>query len=934
MSGAAVWGNQRLIGVVGQHYPREGPGTLTVRPVEQLFRHASGAQLADWRAALPALPAMAEDLWLTAPPTGWNIEVARARRAAEALAPPVLVGRNAELASLDDFVGSGLQWRWIQADAFAGKTALLAWFALHPPGHVDVAACFLRRTAGANSADYALDVLTRQLALLAEQRGYSPPQYLPERVEDLADLLEEAARACAERGRRLLVLIDGLDEYDPMTTSFDLADWMPGANTLPEQAMLVVASRAGADVHLLPEHPLLGYVQRITTSEAATEIRHAARAELQRALTPPGGFTFPLIGCLAVAGSGLTASELCALLKRRGRDADVGEIEVLLGSSLGRSLMRLPDADDVDPARPEAEGRQVYVFAHDTLLTEARAILAADLTTYEDLLDEWADEYARRDWPIDTPRYLLRPHTRELARRVSDPATPSSRCRMAVDQLFMVVAHHLRSLRLFERTGNPAVPDQEIVAAQHAVADTRDRSGLDTDEVIFRLAVLGLRRRPLTDGKARIAAGIATVWARIGRVNAAIDLAVGIDVPEQRAPALSGVAVALAEVGQAEQAADVARQALQTAADIADPAQRVEALNGVVAALAGAGQAEQAADVARQALQTAVGIAVSWRRAAALNGVAVALAEAGQAEEALQAAVSIEDPGHQAWALCWVTAALAGAGQAKQAAAVAGQALQAAIGGTDPEQRAKALSRAAVALARAGQTQQAAYVAGQALHAAADIDDPWRRAATLSEMAVALAGAGQAEQALQAATDADDPKQQAEALSEAAIALAGDGQAADVVGQVLQAVTDTAIPWRRARVLSGVAVALAGAGQAEQAADAARLAMQATAGIADLGQRTAAVSGAAVALARAGQTEQATYVAEEAVQLALRIGAPWYRARALSRAAVVLAGAGQAEPGPAGRRRHRQPGAAGGGTERSGGGAGRSRAGRAGRRCG
>ena len=28
----------RLIGVVGQHYPREGLGTLTVRPVEQLFR--------------------------------------------------------------------------------------------------------------------------------------------------------------------------------------------------------------------------------------------------------------------------------------------------------------------------------------------------------------------------------------------------------------------------------------------------------------------------------------------------------------------------------------------------------------------------------------------------------------------------------------------------------------------------------------------------------------------------------------------------------------------------------------------------------------------------------------------------------------------------------------------------------------------------------
>ena len=47
--------------------------------------------------------------------------------------PGVLIGRSAELAALEDFTGSGTRWRWIQGDAFAGKTALLAWFALHPP---------------------------------------------------------------------------------------------------------------------------------------------------------------------------------------------------------------------------------------------------------------------------------------------------------------------------------------------------------------------------------------------------------------------------------------------------------------------------------------------------------------------------------------------------------------------------------------------------------------------------------------------------------------------------------------------------------------------------------------------------------------------------------------------------------------------------------
>ncbi len=363
MSGAAVWASNRLIGVVGQHHPREGLATLTVCPVEHLFGPASADQLPAWRAALPQLPATAEDLWLATPPTLKKIEVARARRAAEALAPRVLIGRGAELAALEAFTGSGTQWRWIQGDAFAGKTALLAWFALHPPERVDVVACFLRRASGENTAEYALDVLTRQLALLADRRGYLPPPSVSERNNDFADLLEEAARACAERGRHLLMLVDGLDEYDA-TAGLDLATWLPDASTLPSTALLLVASRAGADVHLPPAHPLCDRVQRITASEAATEIRRAARAELERALRDPGEFLFPMVCCLAVAGSGLTASELRALLKRRGRDADISEIEALLGSSLNRSLTCLHD--------PDNEGEQVYVFAHETLLTEAR----------------------------------------------------------------------------------------------------------------------------------------------------------------------------------------------------------------------------------------------------------------------------------------------------------------------------------------------------------------------------------------------------------------------------------------------------------------------------------------------------------------------------------------------------------------------------------
>src|SRR5215467_791838 len=107
-------------------------------------------------------------------------------------------------------------------------------------------------------------------------------------------------------------------------------------------------------------------------------------------------------------------------------------------------------------------------------------------------------------------------------------------------------------MRLFEQTGNPAVPDQQIVAAQQITVDVGSRAGLDADEVIFRLAVLALRRQPLTAARGSIAATIAAVWARIGRGSAAFALAVGISDPLERAGALVAVAAAMIEADQAE----------------------------------------------------------------------------------------------------------------------------------------------------------------------------------------------------------------------------------------------------------------------------------------------------------------------------------------------------------------------------------------------
>src|SRR5262249_15660742 len=154
-----------LVGVVGQHHPREGLGTLTVRPLQLPPGNDLGVSpetLHRWGTVLPQLRAT---LPVVTPPTARQLAALRAQRTAVKLAPPVLVGRLEDLTWLDEFgTTDDPPWRWVQAPAFSGKTALLAWFALHPPETVDVAACFLQMTTKDNTASYALTVLNSQLA--------------------------------------------------------------------------------------------------------------------------------------------------------------------------------------------------------------------------------------------------------------------------------------------------------------------------------------------------------------------------------------------------------------------------------------------------------------------------------------------------------------------------------------------------------------------------------------------------------------------------------------------------------------------------------------------------------------------------------------------------------------------------------------------------
>ena len=171
MSGAAVWADSTLVGVVARHYPGEGAGALTVHPVPDADARSGEA---DAEVAFGSVvPNLARPVAIAA--TAQRVADTY-RRVARRLAPALLVGRADELAALEESATGAVRWRWYTADAFAGKTALLSWWvATHANADTALAACFLRRAVGLNTLRDVVSALAPQLAGIAGAlRGRGP----------------------------------------------------------------------------------------------------------------------------------------------------------------------------------------------------------------------------------------------------------------------------------------------------------------------------------------------------------------------------------------------------------------------------------------------------------------------------------------------------------------------------------------------------------------------------------------------------------------------------------------------------------------------------------------------------------------------------------------------------------------------------------------
>ncbi|WP_146060445.1 lipopolysaccharide assembly protein LapB [Amycolatopsis sp. CA-128772] len=595
----------------------------------------------------------------------------RYREQVKQIAPKELVGREAERAELaafatdPAFAGSYVLWR---APAWAGKSALLSWFVLNPPAGVRVVSFFITaRMASQNDRGAFVENVLEQLATLLDD---PLPALLTVHTREahLLGLLGDAAHACAARGERLVLVVDGLDEDRGVTTGADahsIAALLPAE--LPPGLRVIVSSRPRPPIppDVPDQHPLrdAGITRTLTISEKATAIRTEMERELKELLTGTE-LQQDLLGLLAAAGGGLGPRELAELTGR-----SQWEVDDHLRTVTGRSFT-LRDAH----WQPDSV---IYVLGHEELQTAAIAMFGdTRIAGYRDRLHRMYARYRETGWPTSSPEYLLSGYFNMLKATGDLPRMIACGTDLA------------RHNRILDISGGDVTAIAEIVGTQEAIADG-GLAGTDAVSAMLRLAV---HRDHLRKRNSYIPRELPAVWAALGHVNRAEALAQSITSPSWRRRAQVALVGALLDTRELDRAELVAHS-------IGNAVEKHESLVSVIAALAEAGAYDRA-----RALTGLITNPVA--RSQALAAVAGALAAAGDTDRAVACARSITNRSWLVRALTAVAAATADHGDGERACVLAMEATSLARRLSKHDDERAALDALAKALTVAGHEDQ------------------------------------------------------------------------------------------------------------------------------------------------------------------------------------------------------------------------------------
>jgi tetratricopeptide (TPR) repeat protein len=698
--------------------------------------------------------------------------------------PSGLRDRAGELAELATFCTGDEAYLWWKAEPWAGKSALLATFVLNPPPGAEVVAFFItaRLAAQGDSAAFTDALLDQLSAIVGEQ----VPASLPPTARDAhrRALLRAAADQVVDQGRRLVLVVDGLDEDRGGRYGSGLASV---ASLLPkichDNMRIVIASRPTPELpdDVPADHPLRRCrIRELSPSPHATELSRRATRELGELLHGDQAHR-DVLGLITACGGGLTLPELEELT-----GLPLYQLDDLLGGVFGRTITGRSDGSG-------GSSHRLYLFTHETLRETAVKQFGSALDGYREQLFAWAGRYQRQGWPAETPQYLLRGYARML------------QARHDVDRLAELATDPDRHDRMLDLTGGDAAALTEIRNCQSLILDLGQPD-------LYTLACLSRYRNHLEIRNNNIPTTLPAVWAILGQLTRAEALARGFTDPYQRTRALARLARAVAAAGEHDRARTLTTEAERISRSVTDPDQRTWALTGLAQAMATVGEYHRAEQIARDITEPDL-------RAWALAGLAKAMAAAGEYDRAESLTTDAErigrgitSPYRLARALAGLAQAIA-AGEQSRARTLTTEAERIGRGITDPHQQARVLADVAEAVAAAGEYDRAERIARA-------VTDPYRQARALAGLAQALAVAGEHDRARTLTTDAEriardltDPYRQARALADVAQAIAATGEHGQAE-RLARAITDLDL---QARALADVAQALAAAGEHDRA---------------------------------------------------------------------------------------------------------------------
>ncbi|WP_458688721.1 caspase, EACC1-associated type [Nocardia tengchongensis] len=420
-----------------------------------------------------------------------------------------LLDRETELAELANFCDGDEPYIWWQAGPWAGKTALMTWFALNPPPHVRVVSFFITSRMAAQDDHTAFtDALLEQLSALLPDQAAAVGSPTANRDALRRHLLDLAAQRAADSGGRLVLLVDGLDEDRGQPSIASLLPKRPGPGL-----RVIVSGRPNPalPIDVPGSHPLHQCRRReVDRSTAAFGIIQAARLEL-RGIIDRSDTDQEVLG-LITAAHGLTGSELEDLT-----GLPPFRINSILSGVTGRTFRSRSSRFAPD---------QINLLAHETLQDEAEQALGRGLLdAHRKRIHEWASAYRDRGWPGDTPTYLLTRYFSMLR---------GQRDLTRMRDMAMDTARHDRLLLL---TGSDGMARTEIATATEYWLDQQDPELLVVCELAMRRYRLGQRGRTIPEE-------LPAALARMGEIVRANSLADGMLHPARRLRARIGVVAA------------------------------------------------------------------------------------------------------------------------------------------------------------------------------------------------------------------------------------------------------------------------------------------------------------------------------------------------------------------------------------------------------